>query len=127
MIGIAIVSRGGAALALVGSAVGALLGMAIGADKTAILHGLFGYNAFITAQAVGAVFLAPSWRSAVYALVAAITATVLHGALSVAFGPLGARGLTLPFCLATFAFLLTTRSTPLFPSVRMSEVSTGED
>jgi urea transporter len=127
LLGIALVSRRGAAFALVGSLIGALLGFTLGADKQAVLHGLRGYNAFVAAQAVGGVFLSFTWRSAVYALAAAVTATVLHGALSVAFGPLGAPGLTLPFCLTTFAFLLATRSTPLFESVRMSEVSSGED
>jgi len=127
LVAIAIVSRRGAAFALVGALIGALLGFALGVDRAAVLHGLFGYNAFVTAQAVGGVFLGFSWRASIYAVVAAITATVLHGALAVAFSPLGAPGLTLPFCLTTFAFLIATRSTPLFPSVRMSEVSSKED
>lgn len=125
--GITLVSRRAAAFAFVGSALGTFLGVLLGADRTAVEHGLWGYNAFVTAQALGGVFLAFSLRSAIFALGAAVTATVLHGALGVAFGPLGAPGLTLAFCLATFAFLLTTRATPLLESVYVSDVSHDED
>lgn len=123
---VAVVSRVGVLFALLGSALGALLALALGADHTSVTPGLWGYNAFVTAQAIGAVFLRPSWSSSLYAATAAVTATVLGGAMSIALSPVGMPILTLPFCFATLPFLLATRATPLFESVHVSESSSDE-
>ena len=56
IVGIALASRIAAAFALIGSAVGAGTGLALGANGVAIYNGLWGFNSFDAALAVGGVF-----------------------------------------------------------------------
>ena len=56
IVGIAVASRIAAVFALVGSTVGMLTGLAVGASGVAIYNGLWGFNSFDAALAVGGVF-----------------------------------------------------------------------
>jgi urea transporter len=127
LIGILFCSRIAMVMALLGSAIGGLIGLAFGADGFDIYHGLWGYNSFITAVAVGGFFLVPTWRSVAYALAAAVAAAVLYGALSVILGSWGVPSLTLSFCITTIAFLLIRDATPLLQPVPLALTTTPEE
>lgn len=114
------------AMAVVGSAAGALVGVALGANAVDVYHGLWGFNSFITAVAIGGVFIAPTPRSLCYALTAAAAAAIAYGALATVLGRFGAPPLTLPFCLTTLVFLLIKDATPLFSTVPLSDTTTAD-
>ena len=97
--GIAVCSRIAAIFALVGSTVGMLTGLALGANGVAIYNGLWGFNSFDAALAVGGVFFVLTWRSGLLAVVCAVLAALLFGAIASLFMPWGLPALTLPFVL----------------------------
>lgn len=113
-------------MALLGSAIGSAAGIALGADGYDIYHGLWGFNSFITAVAIGGFFFVPTWRSVVYAAAAAVAAALLHGGLSVIFARWGVPSLTLPFCIVTIVFLLVRGATPVFRAVPLALITTPE-
>lgn len=127
LVGILICSRIAGVMALLGSAIGGLIGLAIGADGFEIYHGLWGYNSFITAVAIGGFFLVPTWRSVTYGLAAAVAAALLNGALMVVMGSWGVPSLTLSFCITTVAFLLIRDATPLLHPVPLPLTTTPEE
>jgi urea transporter len=126
LVGILLCSRIAMVMALVGSAAGGLIGLALGADGFAIYHGLWGYNSFITAVAIGGFFLVPTWRSVTYGLAAAVAAAILNGALMVILNSWGAPSLTLSFCITTIAFLLIKDASTLLQAVPLSGTTTPE-
>ncbi|MEO8688299.1 MAG: urea transporter [Solirubrobacteraceae bacterium] len=127
VVGLAVCSRIAAAFAVVGSAVGMLTGLALGANGVAIYNGLWGFNSFDAALAVGGVFFVLTFRSGVLAVACAVLAALLFGALASLFTPWGLPALTLPFCFATLAFvLLKDASTKLVP-VAVEDITTPEE
>ncbi len=68
VVGIAVCSRIAAIFALVGSTVGMLTGLALGANGVAIYNGLWGFNSFDAALAVGGVFFVLTWRAGLLAV-----------------------------------------------------------
>src|SRR5215813_3380189 len=127
IVGLAVCSRIAAIFALVGSAVGMLTGLALGASGIAIYNGLWGFNSFDAALAVGGVFYVLTFRSAFLAVACAVLAAFLFGAIASLFTPWGLPALTLPFCFATLAFvLLKDASTELEP-VALEDMTTPED
>ena len=93
IVGIAVGSRIAAIFALVGSTVGMLTGLALGANGVAIYNGLWGFNSFDAALAVGGVFFVLTWRSGLLAVGCAVLAALLFGAIAslfIALGPAGA-------------------------------------
>ena len=69
-------SRIAAIFALVGSTVGMLTGLALGANGVAIYNGLWGFNSFDAALAVGGVFFVLTWRSGLLAVGCAVLAAI---------------------------------------------------
>jgi len=125
--GIAVCSRIAAIFALVGSTVGMLTGLALGASGIAIYNGLWGFNSFDAALAVGGVFFVLSWRSGILAVACAVFAAMLFGAIASLFTPWGLPALTLPFCFATLAFVLLKGSTPALEPVEPADITTPEE
>jgi urea transporter len=126
VVGLALCSRIAAIFALVGSTVGMLTGLALGASGVAIYNGLWGFNSFDAALAIGGVFFVLTWRSGVLAVACAVLAAMLFGAIASLFTPWGLPALTLPFCFATLAFvLLKDASTELEP-VAVADITTPE-
>ncbi|PTR16532.1 urea transporter [Nitrosospira sp. Nsp2] len=105
LIGIAIVSLRGAAMALTGSVVGVVVPTLLGANQTLIEMGLYGFNPVLTMMAIGWVFLKPSGRSAVLALLAGILTVVCQAGLANFLAPVGLPTLTFPFVLVMWMFL----------------------
>lgn len=127
LVAILVCSRIAAALALLGSVLGTLTGLSLGADGYDVYHGLWGFNSFVSAVAVGGVFVVLTWRSAVLAAACAVFAALLFAAVTTLFSPWGLPALTLPFCLATLAFLLPKELTPRLQAVATEEISTPEE
>jgi urea transporter len=127
VVGIAICSRIAAVFALVGSAVGMLTGLALGADGTAVYNGLWGFNSFDAALAIGGVFFVLTWRSAAFAVACAVFTALLFGAIGSLLVPWGLPALTLPFCFGTLTFVLVKNLTPALVAVELEDMTTPED
>jgi len=125
--GIAVASRIAAVFALVGSTVGMLMGLALGANGVAIYNGLWGFNSFDAALAIGGVFFVLTVRSGVLAVACAIFAALLFGAIASLFTPWGLPALTLPFCFATLSFVLLKDAVPALRPVAVEDITTPEE
>lgn len=106
VLGIAIHSRVSAGMALLGAAVAAATAMISGGPEGAIRDGLFGYNAALTAIALGGFFLVLNWASVLYAVFGAIISTWLWASIAIFLGPIGMPVLTSTFVLVTWFMLL---------------------
>lgn len=109
LVALAVNSRAVALAALLGSAVGTALAIGLGAEATAIGKGIWGFNAVLTAIALGAVFYRPMPAVAVYALLGTIATVWVQAALTTVLAPYGIPTLTGPFVVATWLFLLPKR------------------
>lgn len=127
VLGIAVCSRIAALFALIGSTVGMLTGLALGANGVAIYNGLWGFNSFDAALAVGGVFFVLSWRSGVLAVACAVLAAMLFGAIASLFTPWGLPALTLPFCFATLTFALLKGTSDKLVPVEVADITTPEE
>lgn len=127
VVGIAVCSRIAAAFALVGSAVGMATGLAVGANGVAIYNGLWGFNSFDAALAVGGVFFVLSWRSGLLAVACAVLTALLFGAIVALFVPWGLPALTLPFCFGTLAFVLLRGAASKLEVVEVADITTPEE
>lgn len=125
LIAIAVCSRIAAAVALTGSLLGFGTGLLLGADGVSLYHGLYGYNAYVTAVAIAGIFFVPTARAIVYGLIAAVWSTVALAGISHVLAPIGLPALTLPFCLVTLGVLLL-RDLPGLEPVDLGEVTTPE-
>jgi urea transporter len=127
VVGIAVCSRIAAVFALVGSTVGMLTGLALGANGVAIYNGLWGFNSFDAALAVGGVFFVLTWRVGVLAVACAVLAALLFGAIAALFTPWGLPALTLPFVFATLAFVLLRGTSDRLTAVEVADITTPEE
>jgi urea transporter len=127
VVGIAVCSRIAAGFALVGSAVGMLTGLALGASGVAIYNGLWGFNSFDAALAIGGVFFVLSWTSGLLAVGCAVLAALLFGAIASLFTPWGLPALTLPFVFATLAFVLLKGASSRLTHVEVADITTPEE
>jgi urea transporter len=119
-------SRISALFAFLGSALGALTAWTVGASGIAIFHGLYGFNSVLTAIALGGLFYVLTWRSAVYALIAAIITALVFAAISLFLSPIGMPALTAPFVLVTWIFLLAKAGFKALVPVGLADVTTAE-
>ncbi len=126
VVGLAVCSRIAAIFALLGSATGMLTGLALGASGVSIYNGLWGFNSFDAALAVGGVFFVLTWRSGLLAIACAVLAAMLFGAIASLFTPWGLPALTLPFCFATLAFVLL-KDVPTLQPVAIEDLTTPEE
>ena len=80
--------------------------LGLGADGAAIYHGLYGFNAVLTAIALGGLFMLLEWQSTIYAFIGAIFSAIVFAVIAVALSPIGMPALTAPIVLTTWVFLL---------------------
>ena len=106
VVGIAVNSRISAGMALVGAAGAALVAATFGGPEGAIRDGLFGYNAALTAMALGGFFLVLTWQSFLYALFGVVVTTWLWASVAIFLEPIGMPVLTSTFVLVTWLMLL---------------------
>jgi urea transporter len=127
LLAILVNSRISAAFAALGSAIGLLTALALGGDGSLIYHGLYGFNPVLSAIALGGLFFVFTWRSAVYALVAAVFTAIAFAAIVVFLSPIGMPALTAPFVLVTWLFLLPKAGFRTLEPVALADVSTAEN
>ena len=127
IVGIAVCSRIAAGFALVGSSVGMLTGLALGADGTAIYNGLWGFNSFDAALAIGGVFYVLTWRSGLFAVACAVFTALLFGAIAALFTPWGLPALTLPFVFGTLAFVVMKYTSSQLVPIEVEDITTPEE
>lgn len=109
LVALVIHSRWCAGLAAIGAMTGVAGALLIGADRTMILHGLWGYSAVLTAPAIGCIFMKPSPRALIYCAAATLFTVIVQAAVSTLAQSAGVPPLTFPFVLATWIFLVARR------------------
>ncbi|WP_334174337.1 urea transporter [Pseudoxanthobacter sp.] len=88
-----------------GSIIATVVAIGMGADPAAVSQGLYGFSPVLTALAVGVVFLQPSVKVALYALLATVTTVFVQGALDVIVAPAGVPSFTAPYVLTMYLFV----------------------
>jgi urea transporter len=127
LLAILVNSRISAGFAALGSLLGLLTALALGGNGVLIYHGLYGFNPVLCAIALGGLFFVLTWRSAAYALVAAVFSAIVFAAFVVLLSPIGMPALTAPFVLVTWLFLLPKGAFNTLQPVALAEVSTAEN
>ena len=127
LLAILVNSRISAGFAALGSLLGLLTALALGGNGVLIYHGLYGFNPVLCAIALGGLFFVLTWRSAAYALVAAVFSAIVFAAFVVLLSPIGMPALTAPFVLVTWLFLLPKGAFNTLQPVALGEVSTAEN
>jgi urea transporter len=127
LVAIAINSRISAAFAALGSAVGLLTALALGGEGFTAYHGLYGFNAVLCAIAIGGLFFVLTWRSAIYALLAAAFSVIAFAAIAVLLSPIGMPALTAPFVLTTWLFLWPKASFRALTPIALADITTAEN
>ncbi|MCX5577870.1 urea transporter [Kaistia terrae] len=127
VIGIAVNSRISAGMALIGAAGAALVAVVFGGPEGAIRDGLFGYNAALTAIALGGFFLVLTWRSFVYTLFGIVVTTWLWASIAIFLKPIGMPVLTSTFVLVTWLMLLGQYGFKALVPVPPAEATNPED
>jgi urea transporter len=126
LVAILVNSRISALFAVLGSAVALLTALALGADGFSIYHGLYGFNAVLCAIALGGLFYVLTWKSAIYALLAAVFSVVAFAGVAVLLAPIGMPALTAPFVLVTWLFLWPKAGFRALTPVPLAEITTAE-
>jgi len=106
VVGVLVNTRIGALMCVGGSAGAALIAMAAGADEGAINAGLYGYNAALTAMALGGVFIVVDAMGLLYTASGVVVTTFAWPAVATVLAPIGMPTFTFPFVLTTWIFLL---------------------
>jgi urea transporter len=127
LIAIAVNSRISAAFAVLGSAVGLLTALGLGGEGFTAYHGLYGFNAVLCAIAIGGLFFVLTWRSAIYALLAAAFSVPAFAAIAVLLSPIGMPALTAPFVLTTWLFLWPKASFRALTPIALADITTAEN
>jgi urea transporter len=127
LIAILVNSRISALFAVLGSAVALLTALALGGDGFSIYHGLYGFNAVLCAIALGGLFYVLTWKSAIYALLAAMFSVIAFAAIAVLLAPIGMPALTAPFVLTTWLFLWPKAGFRALEPVTLADVTTAEN
>ncbi|MFV0523145.1 MAG: urea transporter [Acidimicrobiales bacterium] len=108
-------TRIGALMMVAGPVVAALVAMGFGADAGAVDAGLYGFNASLTAIALGGFFYVSNPAGMLYTLFGVLVTTFVWPAFAVALAPVGMPTFTFPFVLTTWFFLL---AKPAFGALR---------
>lgn len=106
LVGLLISNRHAAMWAALGSVIGIVIAWLYGAPETDIAEGLYGFSPVLTAIALGSVFYPMNRKSFIWAILATVTTVFIQASLDALLAPLSLHTLTMPFCLATWLFLL---------------------
>ncbi len=127
LVGIAIHSRIGAGMCLLGAIVGTAVAAIFGGPEGAIRDGLFGYNAALTAMALGGFFLVFTWRSFLYAIFGAAVSGWLWASVAIFLKPIGMPVLTSTFVIVTWLMLIGQYAFKALVPVPPAEATSPED
>jgi urea transporter len=106
LIGIAINTRIGAFMALMGSTLAVAGAVFYGAHDDAIRDGLFGYNATLTAIALGGMFYVLNLPAFIYTVIGVLVTARVWASLGIFLEPSGMPVLTSAFVFVTWLMLL---------------------
>lgn len=127
LVGIAINSRIAALMAFMGSTMAVASAVFYGAHDEAIRDGLFGYNAALTAMALGGFFLVLNVPSFIYALIGILVTARVWASLGIFMEPSGMPVLTSAFVFVTWLMLLAKNGFPGLVPVAPADATTPED
>jgi urea transporter len=127
VVGIAENSRISAGMALVGAAGAALVAVIFGGPEGAIRDGLFGYNAALTAIALGGFFLVLTPASLLYTLFGIVVTTWLWASVAIFLAPIGMPVLTSTFVIVTWLMLIGAPGFKALVPVAPADATTPED
>lgn len=128
LFGIFLCSPISSAWALAGSIISTLISLGFGQPRAFIFAGLCGFNATLTAIAVGGFFLVQSSvKVSSICIIAIVATTILAAATSAALSPIGLPPLTWPFTFITWITILSCNSIPGIVSVLVPSLTTAED
>ena len=128
LIGMCFCSPISAVFALLGSVISTLTALGLGASSASVYAGLWGYSASLTSIAIGGMFFVMnSYKTLVYAVLAACYSGIVHGAIASLLTPFGLPALTFPFVFVSWMFCLAGNSIKgLFP-VEITAITIPED
>jgi urea transporter len=126
LIGIAINTRIGALMALMGSTLAVGVAVLYGAHDEAIRDGLFGYNAVLTAMALGGTFFVLNLPSFAYTVIGVLVTARVWASLGIFLEPSGMPVLTAAFVFVTWLMLLAKTGFPALIPIVPAESSTPE-
>jgi urea transporter len=127
LIGIAINTRIGALMALMGSTLAVGVAVFYGAHDEAIRDGLFGYNAALTAMALGGTFFVLNVPAFFYTVIGVLVTARVWASLGIFLEPSGMPVLTSAFVFVTWLMLLAKTGFPSLNPVAPAESSTPEE
>ena len=127
LIGIAINTRIGAVMALTGSTLAVAGAVFYGAHDDAIRDGLFGYNAALTAMALGGMFYVLNLTAFLYTVIGALVTARVWASFGVFLEPSGMPVLTSAFVFVTWPMLLAKNGFAALVPVSPAEATTPED
>lgn len=127
LIGIAINTRIGALMALMGSTLAVGAAMLYGAHDEAIRDGLFGYNAALTAMALGGFFLVLNIPGFIYTVIGVLVTVRVWPSLGIFLEPSGMPVLTSAFVFVTWLMLLAKNGFPSLIPVAPADATTPEE
>ncbi|HBB30491.1 MAG TPA: urea transporter [Cyanobacteria bacterium UBA8803] len=128
LVAIAICTPIGAAVSLLGGAMYLGAGLLVRATPEQLYTGLWGYNAVLTAVAIGGVFYTPNRLSIMIAAICAFLASVASIFLAALFSPLNLPVLSVPFAIVTLGCLLVLkRSLPSLVPVALHAIASPEE
>ncbi len=127
LIGIAINTRIGAFMALMGSTLAVAVAVFYGAHDEAIRDGLFGYNAALTAMALGGFFYVLNLPAFVYTVIGVLVSARVWASLGVFLEPSGMPVLTSAFVLVTWLMLLAKDGFASLIPVAPADATTPEE
>lgn len=127
LIAIAINTRIGALMALMGSTLGVGVAVFYGAHDDAIRDGLFGYNAALTGMALGGIFLLLNLPGLVYAVLGVLVSARAWASIAIFLEPTGMPVLTSAFVFVTWSMLLAHNSFKVLVLIPPAESSTPEE
>ena len=104
LIGIFIASVPAGIAAMAGSVIALIVSIGMGANPASVSQGLYGFSPVLTAMAIGVIFLTPSAKVVVYALLATILTVFVDGAFDVLMAPDGIPSFTAPYVLTMYMF-----------------------
>lgn len=126
LLGIAINTRIGALMGLMGSTLAVAVAMCLGAHEEAIRDGLFGYNAALTAIALGGFFLVLNVPGFIYTVIGVLVTIVLWASEAIFLEPSGMPVLTSAFVFVTWLMLFAKSGFPSLIPVAPAEATTPE-
>jgi urea transporter len=127
LIGIAINTRIGALMALLGSTLAVAGAVFYGAPDAAIRDGLFGYNAALTAMALGGLFYVLTPPAFVYTVIGVLVTARVWASLGIFLEPSGMPVLTSAFVFVTWLMLLAKDGFASLISVAPADATTPEE